>query len=127
MVLTPENTDQVKEVVRLAMSVRAGLDFAQGELKKHRTSVDYWEEQERRLSRERDEYQRQIKALGFHDIGHARTELGKPLVCGACQCLVTAHHGPGIGCEGAGGNCGCTLTPEEANKARANEAPHHNR
>ena len=113
-VLTKENEVQTKHIVTLAMSTKAGLDFARDELKKHRTSLAYWEEQERRLERERDEFHRQIKALGYHDIGHARTELGKPISCGKCQCLVTAHHGPGVGCEGAGGNCGCMLTPEEA-------------
>jgi hypothetical protein len=34
--------------------------------------------------------------------------------CWKCTCLVSAHHGPGIGCEGAGGNCGCDLTAEQA-------------
>ena len=35
---------------------------------------------------------------------------GKPKgSCPACHCLKSAHHGPHVGCEGAGGNCGCML------------------
>jgi hypothetical protein len=30
--------------------------------------------------------------------------------CPDCKCLKTAHHGPTIGCEGAGGSCGCERT-----------------
>lgn len=39
--------------------------------------------------------------------------------CPKCGCLTYAHHGPKIGCEGAGGNCGCMLTQEEAEKLAA--------
>jgi hypothetical protein len=38
------------------------------------------------------------------------------LKCPACTCLVKAHHGPKIGCEGAGGNCFCNLTEEQVKK-----------
>jgi len=34
--------------------------------------------------------------------------------CPECHCLTSAHHGPKIGCEGAGGNCPCELTQEQA-------------
>ena len=27
--------------------------------------------------------------------------------CKKCGCITSAHHGKRIGCEGAGGNCGC--------------------
>jgi hypothetical protein len=30
--------------------------------------------------------------------------------CPECHCLKSAHHGPRIGCEGSGGNCGCPDT-----------------
>lgn len=34
--------------------------------------------------------------------------------CWKCRCLVAGHHGPMVGCEGAGGNCGCMLTMHQA-------------
>lgn len=33
--------------------------------------------------------------------------------CPRCHCLALGHHGPKVGCEGAGGNCGCRLTEDE--------------
>lgn len=31
-------------------------------------------------------------------------------VCRLCGCLASAHRGPGVGCEGTGGNCPCMET-----------------
>lgn len=40
--------------------------------------------------------------------------LAKPRECVVCGCLVGAHHGPNLGCEGGGGTCKCDLTQQMA-------------
>jgi hypothetical protein len=42
-------------------------------------------------------------------ISKPRLEPAQTDSCPACRCLKSAHHGPRVGCEGAGGNCGCFL------------------
>lgn len=43
--------------------------------------------------------------------------------CPKCRCLIKAHHGPFVGCEGAGGNCGCALTVEEIEELLVGSTP----
>lgn len=55
----------------------ASLREAQHFLEQSKAAVDYWQRAVQRGEILREEHWRQIKALGFHDIGHARGELAK--------------------------------------------------
>ena len=75
MILNDQNEAQVRDVVAQAMGNRDALDAVRAELAAARANVEKYEGYERDLERTRDEFIRQIRSLGFHDIGHARTEL----------------------------------------------------
>jgi len=75
--LTPENHEQVKSITSAAMKNRDVLEAVERELAQTRDAVARLEEMQRIGQREGDRYTREIKALGFHDIGHARGELAK--------------------------------------------------
>lgn len=77
MILTADNEAQVRDVVTQAMSNRDALEAVRAELATARANVEKYEKYERELGRHRDDFNRQIRALGFHDIGHARTELAQ--------------------------------------------------
>ena len=53
------------------------LRAVQAELAAARAKAEQMEEYERQLTRTREALNRELKALGFHDVGHARTELGE--------------------------------------------------
>jgi hypothetical protein len=77
MVLNDDNKAQVKQIVEWAMTNKRIIDHSRSELATLRSSAERLEEVLRQAERERDRYNREIRALGFHDIGHARTELAQ--------------------------------------------------
>lgn len=81
MILNDENEAQTRHVVGQAMQNYALLGGAEEQLAFHKREFEKAEAAVRFFKRLRDELNGQIKALGYHDIGHARTELqakGKP-------------------------------------------------
>jgi len=77
MVLNDQNKAQVQTIVTQAMTNRRLIEIMEDELRKLCASLDWNENFLREAQREQDRYNQEIQALGFHDIGHARTELGK--------------------------------------------------
>jgi seryl-tRNA synthetase len=70
--------DLIVETVRLALRNLDSLDTANHFLDRSQVAVQYWTENRERLIRRRDELNRQVRELGFHDIGHARGWLTVP-------------------------------------------------
>ena len=70
--------DQIAETVRLALQNLNSLDQAHHFLERSEVALRYWTENRDRLVRRREELTRQIRELGFHDIGHARGSLAVP-------------------------------------------------
>jgi hypothetical protein len=75
-VLNDQNRAETERVCREAVTNRKLVDHLRGEIEMHRKSAEWLEGMLREAERIRDGYNREIKALGYHDIGHARTELG---------------------------------------------------
>jgi hypothetical protein len=72
--LNDQNKDQVRELVKHGLKVRDVIEHARGELAHLRAAVERYEETLRVAERERERNNRGLKELGFHDVGHARTE-----------------------------------------------------
>jgi len=75
-ILTEENREQVQSIVTKAMTNVALVRYTEEELRTLRASVDRHEAVLREAQRERKRYDQELKDIGFHDVGHARTELG---------------------------------------------------
>jgi hypothetical protein len=73
-----ENRDQIRDIVTKATETLHSLREAEHALTRSETAVSYWREVASRLSQERETATRELKRLGYHDIGHARAELAKP-------------------------------------------------
>ena len=56
------------------------LREAQHQLTRATAAVDYWREHVNRLSLDREALEKELKNLGFHDVGHARGALSKAAV-----------------------------------------------
>jgi hypothetical protein len=77
MVLNDDNKARVQQIVEWAMTNSRIIEHSRNELTTLRSSAERLEEVLRQAERERDRYNRELKALGFHDVGHARTELAQ--------------------------------------------------
>ena len=75
-VLTDENREQVQSIVTKAMENNLLLGATENLLRDLRADVERYEEVLRRAQRERKRYNQELAEIGFHDVGHARTELG---------------------------------------------------
>ena len=75
-VLTDENREQVIALVAKAMANSLRLGATENLLRDLRADVERYEEVLRRAQRERKRYNQELAEIGFHDVGHARTELG---------------------------------------------------
>ena len=75
-ILTEQNRAQVEVLVTQAMTNLRLVRYTEEELRILRASVERHEAILAEAQRERKRYNRELEAIGFHDLGHARTELG---------------------------------------------------
>ena len=75
-VLTDENREQVIALVAKAMANSLRLGATENLLRDLRADVERYEAIQREAQRERKRYNQELAEIGFHDVGHARTELG---------------------------------------------------
>jgi hypothetical protein len=78
-ILTDENREQVQAIVTKAMANLKVVRFTEDELRTLRADVDRHEAILRDAQRERKRYDQELKEIGFHDVGHARTELSSQI------------------------------------------------
>lgn len=72
-----ENREEIERITRAAVHNRNEIVNAQSNEQNLRRLYDYQVAGVRELLRQGEEYARQIRAHGFHDIGHARTALAR--------------------------------------------------
>jgi hypothetical protein len=70
-----ENREEVERICHEAVQNYNGLVHARSYEQDLRLLLDIQVQGVQFLERQAEEYNRQIRALGFHDIGHARTIL----------------------------------------------------
>jgi hypothetical protein len=73
-----QNKEQVVATVEEGLEAHRRFKTAELGLHKAQRNLREWEQEYADAQRQREAIQVKIKALGFHDIGHARTELAKP-------------------------------------------------
>jgi hypothetical protein len=72
-----ENRSQVEAAVQLALIASGARKLAETMVRTFTRLLQDWEQRLNRAELNRKKADRQIKALGFHDIGHARGELNR--------------------------------------------------
>lgn len=72
-----ENRPEVERICTEALRVSSELEVARSNEQNLRRLYDYQVAGVRELLRQAEVYVRQIRALGYHDIGHARTVLSR--------------------------------------------------
>ena len=84
MTLNNENEMEVRGIVDEAMNELGLLRQAESRLAVVRQEVNALEDEIATRTRRRAAHNRAIEALGFHDIGHARTEMTTFRICTVC-------------------------------------------
>lgn len=76
-ILNDENREQVQAIVFHAVGNSILIESTTNELRTLRASVAHHEEVLRKAELDRTRFNQKLNEIGFHDIGHARTELGQ--------------------------------------------------